>query len=103
MDEVVELLSGGIVAELLYLLVGDFAAPFDRGAQRGIIVLRGIVPGVTALVEDCGLFRLIGIPSLDDDARPHREKVLRFYSSTAYLGIGLLLSDASNTRSLSNC
>ena len=35
MDEVVEALSGGIVAELLYLLVGDLAAPFDRSA-RGI-------------------------------------------------------------------
>ena len=72
MDEVVEALSGGIVAELLYLLVGDLAAPFDRSAQRGIVVLCWIVPGVTALVEDDGLFCLIGILGRDDHAGPHR-------------------------------
>src|SRR5262249_13941252 len=82
MDEVVEALSGGIVAELLYLLVGDLAAPFDRSAQRGIVVLCWIVPGVTALVEDDGLFCLSASSAAtitQAHTGSHREKVLHFH------------------------
>ena len=95
MDEVVEALSGGIVAELLYLLVGDLAAPFDRSAQRGIVVLCWIVPGVTALVEDDGLFRLIGV-SASTITQVHAGS--RYALPLQIWALGVLLLDLSTPR-----
>ena len=99
MYEIVELLSGRIVAELLYLRVGDLAASFHCRAQRGIIIFRCIVPGVTALVEDDGVFSLVGIlASTMTQANTGR----RYCTSTAYLGIGFSPLGSSNAPAPAN-